>query len=205
MEPQNTTAITVYSDLNCPYCFTLNEWLHRSGVAERVHWLGVEHEAGTSPDELKAPAAMDALRTEVADVRQRDSELTIRVPSWRYMSGPALAALHRASELNRAKATEFRRKLFWALWMEDRDISDPEAIDGLARSCGLPGDMLNEDSTAAVAAATADWELVKADRIPSISAPTGTWHIGLGTERQVSVFIGSALFDATFDGSCSVT
>ena len=201
---QNPTTITVYSDLNCPYCFTLNEWLHRSGVADRVHWLGIEHEAGLSTQDLKSESAMEALRAEVADVRERDSQLTIRVPSWRYPSGPALAALHRATELDPAKAAAFRREIFRALWIDDRDIADLVVLGALSESCGLPSGLLNPNSVSAVAAVTAEWEFVPVDRIPSISAPTGTWHVGLGTEKQVSVFLGSALFDAKFDGSCSI-
>ena len=38
-----SSRILVISDFNCPYCFTLNEWLNQLGVAERVYWVGVEH------------------------------------------------------------------------------------------------------------------------------------------------------------------
>jgi len=38
-----SARVVVISDFNCPYCFTLNEWLAALGLADQVRWVGVEH------------------------------------------------------------------------------------------------------------------------------------------------------------------
>lgn len=41
--PFPTSRILVVSDFNCPYCYTLNEWVHLLGAGARVRWVGIEH------------------------------------------------------------------------------------------------------------------------------------------------------------------
>ena len=38
-----SSRVLVFSDFNCPFCFTLNEWLEAEGLGSMVRWVGIEH------------------------------------------------------------------------------------------------------------------------------------------------------------------
>jgi predicted DsbA family dithiol-disulfide isomerase len=77
-----SSRIVVVSDFNCPYCFTLNEWLNQLGVAARVYWVGVEHKPHLPHDFAQANRAddLETLQREVSDVRRRAPEVGVQLP-----------------------------------------------------------------------------------------------------------------------------
>ena len=44
--------VTLFTDLNCPFCYSTEQRLERLGVGDQVAWRGVEHEP-----ELTVPMA----------------------------------------------------------------------------------------------------------------------------------------------------
>ena len=74
-------ALSLFTDLNCPFCYATEQRLEQLGVNEKIVWRGVEHE----PD-LPVPMAIDdpeiaaELAEEVKSVRARAPEVDIALP-----------------------------------------------------------------------------------------------------------------------------
>ena len=66
--------VTLFTDLNCPFCYSTEQRLERLGVSGQVAWRGVEHEP-----ELRVPMARDDLEIvaelaeEVGHTRTQDA------------------------------------------------------------------------------------------------------------------------------------
>ena len=81
--PFPTTRVLVVSDFNCPYCFTLNEWLEDIGAGARVRWVGIEHRPDLPHQGPNKEPDVDTLAREVADVQDRAPEVqVVRPDSW---------------------------------------------------------------------------------------------------------------------------
>lgn len=194
----------VYSDLNCPFCFTLNEWLEQGGWGAEVRWVGVEHEPAITLPPGRGAEAQALLDSEVAAVRGRAPEVGVVRPPMRPNTRLALSALELLTARNREHARKLRGLLFRALWREGIDISDRSALAVLLS--GFDVGLAELDQAAgAVAEHTATWRARGWNRIPVIEAATGTTYMGLGERRLLEVFMGSALFDVDRGGSCEVS
>ena len=190
----------VYSDLNCPFCFALSEWLEAWGASRDVLWRGVEHEPHLRIPAAPTHAEQEALRREVEDVQRRAPGVGVVLPSSRPSSGPALAALAQLAE-GSAEAATARTRVFRALWRDGRDISQRVVLSELLGDLGVDVDALDPEP---VRQATAAWRHRGWDRIPVIESGTGALYLGLGEPRLLDIFLGSALFDIERGGVCRV-
>ena len=196
------TQIIVYSDLNCPFCFTLSEWLEDLGAADQVLWHGIEHEAGLSEAIRRTEGYQHELREEVEQVSRRDPELGLNLPPYRPNSALGLAALVSLESLPLTQQARARARLYRALWREGLDISAPEILTDNLAEFGVKNVSDMDTARERVSERTQIWRAAQYSRIPVMVAPTGQVHVGLGTKKQVRIFLGSALFSAVRDGAC---
>src|SRR5688500_19409468 len=105
-----------YADLNCPFCYALDERIQQLGLTGLATWRGVQHLLTAEQWRAETPAL---LVEEVDRVRQRAPELTINVPSRRPSSGLAILTLAELELSNRPAASRLRRALYAWLWVED--------------------------------------------------------------------------------------
>ncbi|MCP4808526.1 MAG: DsbA family protein [Proteobacteria bacterium] len=195
-----TARPIVYSELNCPFCHALNEWFEARGWGEDVLWMGVEHEPHLpTPPRLTVVEAR-LLEDEVAQVWSRAPGVRRDEPPTRPNSRRALAALVLLG-LQGGDVRAARTRLFRALWWDGRDISDGAVIADCAGDLDAASLDAAEDE---VAARTRAWRERQWNRIPVFEAGTGVLYLGLGDERLLEVFMGSALFDIEQPGSCEV-
>ena len=199
-----TTKIIVYSDLNCPFCFALNEWLSEAKQAQLVSWRGIEHMPELVIGEIADDNVRDDLINEVGILNTRVENIKLRVPDYRPNTSRALAMLLAAEERCPEIAPDLRMAVFRALWRDNKDISDPEVLQAIAGD--YTGDLAGTADTDFSAYAlqvernTQEWR--QFDRIPTLKAPTGATYLGLGDQQALSVFLGSALFDTERDFAC---
>lgn len=45
-------GLTAVGDLNCPFCYALNEWIDEQGYGSTVSYFGIEHLLEQSPTRL---------------------------------------------------------------------------------------------------------------------------------------------------------
>jgi len=203
-DSQDEVVITVYADLNCPYCYALNERLVAIGVAESVIWLPVEH----APDLYKhsfTDIDKQELIHEVDDVQSKAPEVTINVPATRPNSCHSSKLLTTIMGRFPDKATEFRTAVYRALWQNGDDISDPQILSRLLLSIGLSDLEIAVDAEKQLLTWHTAWEQGQfARNIPSLESNHGFKLLGFPPFEQLEQFIklGTAKVTDFKDASC---
>lgn len=123
-------SFIVYADFNCPFSYALNERLHAMNLDQRVDFRSVQHALSASSDRREF-AVLSELTREVANLRRRAPSVEIAVPLFRPSSGPATQLLDRVSSYDPERSALLRRSIFRALWVDGRDISQPEVLASL--------------------------------------------------------------------------
>lgn len=184
----------VVSDFNCPYCFTLNEWLCGMGLADQVRWVGVEHKPHLPHQfsEGNAPQDLSTLLNEVNDVSLRAPDLGVNLPPAWVNSRRALLLQASLEDEAPDLAPQVRQRLFRGFWCEGRNIASSEVIEACLEEVGVRFDhdpFLDEEELDQLTA----WWSRELDRIPCMLAPTGARHLGLQDRQAVQAFVLGAL------------
>jgi len=171
-----SSRIVVISDFNCPYCFTLNEWLNQLGVAERVYWVGVEH---------KSHLPFDFSATNQPDDHSHQALL--------------LQAAVEADEP--ALAAPLRTAIFRSFWRDQRNIANAQQLHHCQQQAGVEPDPERFLDPKALARLSTWWRQ-ELDCIPCMLAPTGARHLGLQDRAAVEAFVLGALHDPPAGPAC---
>ncbi len=196
--------ITVYADLNCPYCYALNERLENMGVAEAVNWLPVEH----APDLYKynfTNVDKQQLINEVEDVLAKAPEIALKVPPTRPNSCQASKLLATIIEHHPEMSVVFRTTVYRALWQKGDDISDAKVLNNILVSIGLPDLEVPQNSEKQLLIWHKAWEQgYFARNIPSMESTAGFKLLGFPPLAQLKQFIktGVAKVSDFKDASC---
>jgi 2-hydroxychromene-2-carboxylate isomerase len=198
-----SARVVVISDFNCPYCFTLNEWLSDMGLAGAVRWVGVEHKPHLSRglSATNRPDDLLILQREVADVSRRAPEVGVNLPPVWINSRRALLVQACLEDEQPQLAHRVRRELFRAFWHQGRDLSAEAVIESTLRETGMAApahDSLDPEELDLITA----WWARELDRIPCMLAPTGARHLGLQDRLAVEAFVLGALRDRPEGDGC---
>src|SRR3954468_20777403 len=130
--------ITLFTDLNCPFCYATEQRLEALGVAKAITWRGVEHEPDlVVPMDVNDAEIAAELAEEVESVRSRAPEVPIKLPPGKANTSPGLLAAAAALRIDPVRGAAFRHSVYRAFWRDGRDVSDPAVLDELAREHGL--------------------------------------------------------------------
>ena len=198
-----SSRIVVVSDFNCPYCFTLNEWLNQLGAASRVYWVGVEHKphlprAFSDPNQ---PDDVATLKKEVEDVRRRAPEVGVQLPPVWVNSREALLVQAAIEAEEPGLAAPLRTAIFRRFWMAQANIASPAELEDCQQQAGVspePDRFLDLDQLGRITA----WWREELDRIPCMLAPSGARHLGLQDRAAVEAFVLGALHEPAPGPSC---
>ena len=195
----------VYGDLNCPFCYALEERLLARDAALPIEWRLVEHMPGLPivPDSAH-PDELEHLAGEVAALAERARDVRIRQPPFRPNTRRAIRAVAEACELDPPRAWALRSSLFRALWRDGRNIADPAIIESLVARVGLPPQRGTAGAAELADRWTHEWRDSKLDRIPVMISEAGTKLLGLPPLRRLEMFLASGLFTSSFDLVCDV-
>lgn len=179
-----------YADLNCPFCFAMNERLLSMGKHDDVEWRGVEHEP-----ELPVPWGLDSagheeLTDEVDRVCQRAPEAQAQRPPHRPNSRLAIATVAAAAQRDPELGARLRTAVFRALWRDGRDISDPLVLRQVCSEVGAPELGTDGGAQAIAAQWNEEWAELDLGRIPALIGPGDTSLLGLSTVKAVEVYFG---------------
>lgn len=198
-----SSRIVVISDLNCPYCFTLNEWLNQLGVAERVYWAGVEHKSHLPFDfsVTNQPEDYTTLLKEVADVQRRAPEVEVQLPPVWVNSHHALLLQAAVEADEPALAAPLRTAIFRSFWRDQRNIANTQELHHCQQQAGVEPDPERFLDPEALARLTTWWRQ-ELDRVPCMLAPTGARHLGLQDRAAVEAFVLGALHEPPAGPAC---
>jgi predicted DsbA family dithiol-disulfide isomerase len=182
--------VTLFTDLNCPFCYSTEQRLERLGVADQVAWRGVEHEP-----ELPVPMARDdveivaELAEEVDAVRSRAPEVAIAVPPGKANTAAGLRAAAAALRVDAGRGAAFRQALYRAFWRDGRDISDPAVLDELANAVGLSPRLTRPEDALTVASWRLEWERSPLRGVPLLVREDGEIVYGLKDAETLERFV----------------
>lgn len=196
--------ITVYADLNCPYCCVLNERLEQMGLSQSVNWLPVEHAPDLYKHSFTGLDKQDLIR-EVNDVHVRAPDIALILPATRPNSRHASKLLATIIRDHPGKAVAFRTAVYRALWQQGEDISDTEVLNQLLLATGLPLLQAKPAAESDLLTWHTAWEQGQfARNIPSMESSIGFKLLGLPPREQLKQFMrqGSAKVTDFNDASC---
>jgi predicted DsbA family dithiol-disulfide isomerase len=184
-------ALTLFTDLNCPFCYATEQRLERLGMSDRLVWRGVEHE----PD---LPVPMDTddreiaaeLADEVEQVRSRAPEVPIDVPPGKANTAPGLLAAAAALRADPERGAAFRWSVYTAFWRDGRDVSDQAVLDELAGEHGLPPVRPRPEDALTVAQWRLEWERSPLRGVPLLVRDDGETVYGLKDVETLERFTG---------------
>ena len=182
--------VTLFTDLNCPFCYATEQRLEGLGLTDRVAWRGVEHE----PDLLVPMDREDAdiaaeLAEEVESVRSRAAEVEIAIPAGKANSAAALQFAAAALRVDPERAAALRQAIYAAFWRDGRDISDPVVLDELAAEHGLPGLRPRQEDAVTVASWRLEWERSPLRGVPLLVREDGETVYGLKDAETLERFL----------------
>lgn len=198
-------SMVVYGDLNCPFCYALEERLVARDVVHQVEWRLVEH-APALPVELQAVQAeeLEELGRELESLRERAPDVRIARPPFRPSSGRAIRAVAEACTIDPPRAWALRRSLFRALWRDGRNIADPQVIAALVERAGLPALCGTAAAVEAAVRWTREWRDARYERIPVMVSDVDTTLLGLVPARRLDEFLASGMFGSASTLVCEV-
>jgi predicted DsbA family dithiol-disulfide isomerase len=199
----STRTIVAYGDLNCPFCYALEERLAARSVEHQVEWRLVEHapELPVEPSGAQ-PGQLEELGRELEALVERAPDVRIRRPPFRPSSGRAIRAVAEACEIDPPRAWLLRLSLFRALWRDGRNIADPQVIDALVERAGLPPLRGTTEAVETAARWTREWREARYERIPVMVSDVDTTLLGLVPVRQLELFLASGLFSGRSELVC---
>lgn len=144
--------LVVYSDYICPFCYlghkSLQEYEATRNEELAVEWhpfdlrsrkRGPDGEIDESVDDGKDEAYYEQARENVRRLQaEYDVEMELDLAT-DIDSLPAHLASYYVQEEYPARWREFDETVFEALWVDGRDISDPDVLESIATSIGLDG------------------------------------------------------------------
>jgi len=201
---KTTVQIKVYADLNCPYCYVLNERLEKMGLSRSVIWLPVEHAPDLYDHSFTDLDRQDLVR-EVDDVQSKAPDITLNLPDTRPNSRLASKLLATIIDKHPDKAADFRTAVYRALWQQGEDISDPDVLNRLLTSCGLSELEPAASADDVLLVWHTDWEHGQfARNIPSMESSSGFKLLGFPPKEQLEQFLthGNTKVTDFTDASC---
>ena len=128
--------IVVYGDLNCPFCFALHERLLAWNLLDRVEWRLIVH----APDLEASSFSMEdqsLLANEIFSIHHRAPDVPVNLPKIRPGSEAATRLMQGLDRLSPEQQVKARLALYRALWVDGRDIADPDTLEDVASDVGV--------------------------------------------------------------------
>ncbi len=194
---------TVYADFNCPFSYALSERLHLSGLEQQVDFRMIQREPQLRCGQIDLELLAE-LTSEVAEVRRRAPSTEINVPMFRPGSAAASALVYAVSRQDPSAATQLRRRIFRALWVEGMDISRPGMLASLLLELDIDLPSPDSSSNEELSAWQSEWanNTEFARHLPVVISECGETLIGFPLEPELESFLesGSLLSDEMTDG-----
>ncbi len=192
------TAIILYSDPNCPFCYALGERLEGLGLDGQIEWRGVQHAPRLPIPRVVQAARMQAMiDQEVRAVQRLAPEVPIQAVTGKPNTGPAIRVVAVALPIDHQRAHQLRVDLYRALWQRNEDISSPDVLTTLTQALGLPDLLVELSRTSASAARAAEWERAWEDigigSVPLLVRADGEYLSGLVGAEMPKGFVSGGL------------
>ncbi len=179
----------LYSDLNCPFCYALEERLVGQHLLELVEWRGVQHAPHLPvPMEIANLSLSRALEREVLSVRELAPEIEITFPLGKPNTSRALHYIIAAHHQDPMLALVYRHTICREFWVNGEDISDEGLLVTLARDLGMPDLGVNSATESLAHRWQREWEHLGTRSVPTLLREDGVIALGLLSIEQLKEF-----------------
>ena len=147
----------MYSDYVCPFCYlgraSLRRYRESADADVEVDWhpydlrsrkRGPDGEIDFDADDGKDEAYYERARENVRRLQERYGVEMNREIATDVDSLPAQVASFHVKVAHPERWLDFDEAIFEALWVDERDVGDPDVLVDLAESVGLDGDEVRE-------------------------------------------------------------
>lgn len=184
------TKAILYSDLNCPFCYALEERLVALNLMSQIEWRGVQHSAGLQvPMQIPSLSESQALEKEVLSVRNLAPEIEINFPVGKPNTLRAILSVIAATEKDSILGQIYRHTLAREFWVNGNDISDSDVLNACAESVGLNNVIIDSKSEGLADRWQREWEALPVQVVPVLVLPDGTQKMGLAESTQLTEFL----------------
>lgn len=184
-----TARFHVYADINCPFCYALNERIFKQGLSIYAEWRPIQH----SPTVSSGRCTFDSLcelTSEVSEVRRRSPSTEIAIPPVRPNSAIASEYIAEVGRHNTEKAAQLRLLIYRALWQEGKDVSQQEVLQPLLQLVGFESLAIGAETHLKLSQWQQEWEQGEFDHnIPVTIALDGKSMIGFPEQSELDAFI----------------
>lgn len=162
-----------------------------SGDIRYVDWRTIEHAPQISFD-TKDIKLQSELSEEVGRVKMLLPDTVIHIPSGRpntHVANELLAKIQRPEDAN-----SLRSRLYRALWIDSKNIADPQVLSNIVKESGIEIPNLQEAAREQLHQTLQQWQeqWEKGDfsrNIPALVTEEGNKLLGLPSPKQLSLFI----------------
>ena len=204
MSKANEDGFVVYADFNCPFCYALNERLIALQIDDQVSFRSVQHAPKASSSQAGFET-LSELSAEVAEVCRRAPSTTINIPLFRPNTAAASALVYRVDRFDPEGAVRLRARIFRALWVDGKDISNINFLVSLAQELNIEV----PDEIASDIDELEKWQLAWDSNqefecaIPITISGKGETVVGFPLESEIDGFLktGSLISDQLLHGS----
>lgn len=181
--------LTIYADLNCPFCYVLNEWIEDAGLSSTVDWRLVNHNPQADYRSYDNQSLME-LTDEVFTIRYRAPDISIVLPRGRSNSGNAEILLCEVKKSNPSLYNKLKQIIYRAYWFEDKNIESLAYLTEIAGAEGIDHINLNEDARRQIQTWTDEWRKGPfEERLPVIKRSNNDFLLGLPLKDEVINYV----------------
>lgn len=181
----------LYSDLNCPFCYALEERLVAAGALTLVEWRGVQHEPGLpAPMEIATYKLSRTLEKEVLTVRETAPEVEIFFPLGKPNTSLAIEYVAAAQKRDAMLAALYRHTLAREFWVHGSDLSDEKLLQAWGQEVGLPFLSSDKESHETALIWQSEWEKLGTGSVPTLQREDGALAVGLMSVESIREFFG---------------
>ncbi|WP_415062565.1 DsbA family oxidoreductase [Bdellovibrio sp.] len=179
----------LYSDLNCPFCYALEERLVGQHLLELVEWRWVQQAPQLPvPMEIANFSLSRAIEREVLSVRELAPEIEISIPLGKPNTSRALRYITAAYRRDPMLALVYRHTICREFWVNGEDISDEGMLVTLARDLGMFDLVVDSAIESLTDRWQREWEHLGTGAVPTLLREDGVISLGLLSVKQLKEF-----------------
>ena len=181
--------ITIYADLNCPFCYALNEWICEQGLGHAVNWCLINHNPHASYSTFSNKELVE-LTEEVFTIRHRAPDIPIVLPTGRPNVAAAEQLLYAVKRQQPEKHPELRTAIYRAYWVNDCNIEAEDVLEDCLQQCNISGVEISPGDKDKLIETSEFWNCGPYERrLPVIQKNSGEFVLGLPTKEDLLSYL----------------
>jgi len=177
-------VIRIYADLNCPFCYALSEWIDETDLNDQIEWRLVDHKPSAYFKDHNAQALVE-LTEEIFTIRQRASDIHIRLPQGRPNVRKAEILLSQVKLSYSKLFIPLKQNIYRAYWAEDRNIEDDLVLQQQLEKVGINKIDISPQGSEQISHWTRKWEEGPFERrLPVIQRSKIDFSLGLASKQD---------------------